>query len=258
MDKSNNIKESTVDGNAAKGEEAAAIQAALEAELAEIVKRARQGDRGVLPALRKALDDHPEYFKRAGDVAMMAQESWLTTAVGSDLFARETIERKLVTMRSDLAGSHPSPVESWIVDRIVACWLQMHHADMLFNDNQSQCEAIRKELMKRQESCQRRYFDAVKQLAQVRKLLQPSANAKKTKVVDPLASQSTDAARAPAGRDPKLAVFRGASAEGACEDPLTRLGREAKATAASTVLEFPRISKEHEADALVNGVGILN
>jgi hypothetical protein len=251
---SDGIKEEADDA-AAKSKEAAAVRAALEAELRAIVTRAEEGDRSALPALRKALDEHPEYFRRAGDLALMAQESWLTMAAGTNLYARETIERKLAAMRRELAGPHPSPLENLTIDRILACWVQMHHADMLFAVDESKSEAVRKELLKRQESAQRRYSDAIKQLAQLRKLLQPASKGKKAESADPGAATAVPPQE---NCQPTLGVFNGAEAGEANEDPLARLKQELQANAASTVLEFPRLSKEQEADALLNGVGILN
>jgi hypothetical protein len=236
-----NVDEAVVDDSAAKSANAAAKRAALEAALQAVVKRAKEGDRSALPSLRAALDQFPQYFEHAGDLAMMAQQTWLDFAFGSDLFTKETTQRKLAAMRAELAGTHPSQLESLVVERIVACWLQVHHADMLLVGNQSSSEGVRKELLKRQESAQGRHLDAIKQLAKVRKLLQPSSRSKNSQVADPM-----------------LGVFSGAGAEEVCEDPLVRLGQELKANAANSVLEFPRISKEHEADALLNGIGTMN
>jgi hypothetical protein len=166
--------------------DAEADRVALE-KLHAVVRRAQAGDRTALPDLRKALDEHPGYFDHAGDLALMAQHTWLDLLSGTDLFIRETVERKLQEMRVELAGANPSPLEMLLVERIVACWLQLNHSDTVFAGNQSSPEAVRKELMKRQESAQRRYVDAIKQLAQLRKLVSPKAKAVNVKVTeDPL------------------------------------------------------------------------
>ena len=152
--------------------DAEATRAALD-QLHAVVRRAQAGDRTALPDLRKALDEHPEYFVHAGDLALMAQHTWLDLLSGTDLFIRETVERKLQEMRVELAGANPSPLEKLLVERVMACWLQVNHADTVFVGNQSASEALRKELLKRQESAQRRYVNAIKQLAQLRKLISP-------------------------------------------------------------------------------------
>ena len=194
---------------AAKGDEhaeAAAGRAALD-RLGGVVRRAQAGDRTALPDLRKALDEHPEYFDHAGDLALMAQHTWLDLLSGTDLFIRETVERKLAEMRIELAGASPSPLEKLLVERVVACWLQLNHADTMFVGNQSSSEAIRKELVKRQESAQRRYVEAIKQLAQLRKLVMPKAKTSNVRASeDPLvAAEATEVDATAAAPFPRIA-----------------------------------------------------
>ena len=183
-----------------------ATRAGLE-QLHAIVRRAQAGDRTALPDLRKALDEHPEYFDHAGDLAFMAQHTWLDLLSGTDLFLRETVERKLQEMRVELAGTNPSPLEKLLVERIAACWLQLNHADTAFVGNQAASESIRKELLKRQESAQRRYVNAIKQLAQLRKLVSPKARAVSvTASEDPLlAANATEPDVAAAAPFPRIA-----------------------------------------------------
>ena len=64
---------------------AAAKRAALD-QLRAVVKRAQEGDRRALPQLRRALDEHPEYFEHAGDLALMAEHAWLELMAGPNLF----------------------------------------------------------------------------------------------------------------------------------------------------------------------------
>jgi hypothetical protein len=175
-------------------------------KLDEVVRRAQIGDRTALPELRKALDEHPERFGYAGDLALMSQHTWLDLLSGTDLYIRETVERTLQETRIELAGSNPSPLEKLLVERIVACWLQVNHADTVFVNNQSSSEAFRKELMKRQESAQRRYVEGIKQLAQVRKLVSPKAgtvNANASE--DPLVAVKATESDASAATFPRIA-----------------------------------------------------
>ena len=67
-------------------------------------------------------------------------------------------------------------MEKLLVERIVACWLQIHYADALYAQAKGpqSTAPVRQELMKRQESSQRRYLAAIKQLALIRKLLKPA------------------------------------------------------------------------------------
>ena len=140
--------------------------------LADLVGRARTGDRTALPLLRRYLDAHPEVWQRGGDLALHAQEVWLALLAGPDLFVAESVRRKLDDMKAELGGSNPTPLEALLVERILACWLQAHYADASYAQARGpgSTPAVRTELMKRQESAQKRYLASVKQLAVVRKL----------------------------------------------------------------------------------------
>src|SRR5262245_43558276 len=69
------------------------LQAAERAQAEEIVRRARQGDRTVLPQLTALLDAHPESWSRFGDLAAHARTAWVILAAGDDLLLRESLDR---------------------------------------------------------------------------------------------------------------------------------------------------------------------
>jgi hypothetical protein len=144
--------------------------------LQQLVARAQQGDHSVLPELRQALDGDASLWGRVGDLAVQAEAIWLNLVAGKDLFLRETVERKMKELRAELAGPGPSPLERLLVDRVVACWLQVNYADCIYPQSSAQesTPAIRQELMKRQESAQRRYLAALKALELVRKHVRPA------------------------------------------------------------------------------------
>ena len=148
------------------------IDVPVVAGLADLVARARQGDREVLPALRAYLDDHPEVWRVVGDLAVQAREIWLDLVAGSDMLLAESIRKKMDDMRLELAGPSPTPLESLLVERILVTWLQVSHADAMAGQARGPgaTAAVRQELAKRQESAQRRYLASVKQLAVVRRL----------------------------------------------------------------------------------------
>ena len=50
----------------------------------------------------------------------------------------------------------------------------------------------------------------------------------------------------------------GAGVDDPCEETVVHNEQEVKSHPAIAMLNLPRISKEREADALVNGVGIMN
>jgi hypothetical protein len=144
--------------------------------LAELVQRAQQGDLTVLPLLREALEADPSLWQEYGDLAAQAQEAWLQLLAGTDYLLAESVRLKLAALRKELGAEGASPLEKLLVERIVACWLQTHYADALYAQAKGpqSTASVRQELMKRQESSQRRYLAAIKQLALVRKLLKPA------------------------------------------------------------------------------------
>lgn len=142
--------------------------------LEELVCRAQRGDAAVLPELRQTLDADPTIWQAYGDLAAQAQAAWLSLLAGKDLLLAEAVRRKQEELRAELAGPEPSPLEKLLVERIVACHLQSLYADALYAQARQASPATLRELMRRQESAQKRYLSSIKQLALVRKLLRPS------------------------------------------------------------------------------------
>jgi len=144
--------------------------------LKDLVDRAQQCDRSVLPQLRENLDNKPRLWQEYGDLAHQAQLLWLSQLAGKDVFLEESVRRKLDELRAQLAGTEPSPLEKLLVERILACWLQVHYADCLYVQARGpeSTPAVRQELMKRQDSSQKRYLASIKQLALLRKLVRPA------------------------------------------------------------------------------------
>ena len=157
-------------------EETSREQAPDMGRLAELVQRAQQGDLSVLPLLRDALVADPAVWQQYGDLAAQAQEAWLQLLPGTDHLLAESVRLKLGALRHELGAEGASPLEKLLIERIVACWLQTHYADALYAQARGpqSTASVRQELMKRQESSQRRYLAAIKQLALVRKLLKPA------------------------------------------------------------------------------------
>jgi hypothetical protein len=147
--------------------------------LEALVKRARQGDESAVPELRQLLDRCPELWKRCGDLAAQAQQGWLNLVGGVDLVCKESFRRQLDEMRLQLAGTDPTPLESLAVQRVLACWVQVHFADALAAQAQERqaAHAQLRWLQKRQESAARCLTEAFKQLALARRVAQGKGKA---------------------------------------------------------------------------------
>jgi hypothetical protein len=143
-------------------------------ELAQLLKRAEQGDLAVLPELREALDADANLWKHYGDLAVQAEASLILLAAGKNLLLAESLQRKLKALKDELGGESPSPLDRLLVERVVTTWLQTAYFDGLLAQARGASEAQAKMLQRQQDAAHRRHFTAVKTLATVRKLLKPS------------------------------------------------------------------------------------
>jgi hypothetical protein len=136
------------------------------AELRSLVERGRRGDATVLPQLREFLDEHPEVWQKAGDLAHHVQSSWLELLVGDDVLGREAIQLQAEQMRRELRSEQSSTAEELLLDLVVASWLEVQ-----FNQVD---QAARKGGgvggVRRSDSAQRRYLSALKALTTLQKL----------------------------------------------------------------------------------------
>jgi hypothetical protein len=137
-----------------------------------LVQRARQGDESALPELRELLDRCPELWQRCGDLAAQAQQGWLNLVGGVNLVYKESVKRQLDAMRLELSGPDPTPLESLLIQRVLAAWVQVHFADAIAAQAQERQAAPSelRHLQKRQESAWRCLTEAIKQLALARRL----------------------------------------------------------------------------------------
>ena len=142
--------------------------------LQRLVERAEGGDEGAMPELRAALNVNPWVWERFGDLAQQSQGAWLQLIAGKNLLLLESTQRKAEQLRAELAGPAPSPLERLLIERIVACWLQVHYSDASYAQLKGTTPAQHTAALRRQNSAQQRYLQAVKALATVRKLLRPA------------------------------------------------------------------------------------
>jgi hypothetical protein len=145
-----------------------------QARLQAVFERARAGDRTVLPELEHEMARHPELWERFGDLGLQARAAWVGLAAGQDLAFAEAVRRRMEALRTELAGPSPSRVERLLVDRVVACQLQVDHADAMAAQPAGLSPALYRLAMQRQDSAQRRLLAAIRELALVRRLVRPS------------------------------------------------------------------------------------
>ena len=141
-----------------------------QADLTQLVQRGMTGDRTVLPAIRQLLDTRPALWREVDSLTARVEQAWLALLAGSDLVAQEILVRQLQTLKHELEGPQPTPLERLLVERIAVCWLQVQHADLIATRQGQQSVTW---VQQRQDRLQGRLLAAVKALAQVRKLLRP-------------------------------------------------------------------------------------
>ena len=73
-------------------------------ELAQLLKKAEQGDRSVLPQLREALDRNEDLWRAFGDLAAHAEASLILLAAGPNLLMAESLQRRLKALKAELGG----------------------------------------------------------------------------------------------------------------------------------------------------------
>ncbi len=88
----------------------------------------------------------------------------------------EALRHKLKSLRTELGGPAPAPLEELLVRRIAACWLQVHYVEAIYSQNVEDhgftgkwSDSIQRSIGR----AQRRYLSAIKTLVQVRRLLGP-------------------------------------------------------------------------------------
>jgi hypothetical protein len=141
-----------------------------------VVDRANQGDKIALAEVRNMLETSPALAIAVlgGDLAKRAEEILVSRITEEQVTFCESLQAKLKALRAELSGPNPSPIERLLVDRVVTCWLQLSHADVLAAQAERITLTEGDYLQRRQDRAHRRYLSAVKMLAVVRKLALPS------------------------------------------------------------------------------------
>jgi hypothetical protein len=143
-------------------------------ELRAFVEAAQGGDASALPALRKLLRNPAVVRLFGGELAEMAEIAFVKAMAGDNLVFREATVRKLELLRADLLGPDPTPVERLLVERVVACWLQVQDAEIWYAQNAGKLTMPQGDYhQRRMDATNRRYLAALKTLAVVRKLAVP-------------------------------------------------------------------------------------
>jgi hypothetical protein len=161
---------------AEKGDEAAARDVQSETRrMVELLERAKGGDETAVKGIRIMLQQRPEQCVEmmGGELAREAERCLVRRAAANNLALREALGTKLDMLRKELAGPSPNPIERLLVDRVVACWLQVYYADAMEAQNHNVTFRQAAYQIQKQDRAHRRFLAAVKTLATVRRLALP-------------------------------------------------------------------------------------
>ena len=134
-------------------------------EVRQILARARRGDTSTLPVLRRWLEEAEGVEVLGGNLAREAEREFVHSIAGEDLAVWEALTRKLELLRAELAGPAPTPVERLLVERVVACWLQVQDADLRYARAAGLSGQRLDDYQRRMDRAHRRYLSAIKTLA---------------------------------------------------------------------------------------------
>jgi hypothetical protein len=94
----------------------------------ELADAARQGDRSVVPALRRMLRENPALARSSGELAGQTQIHWIDLIAGQDLYRRECLLMKLAELKWQLrTETNGTVVEHMLVDQAISTWLQLYY-----------------------------------------------------------------------------------------------------------------------------------
>jgi hypothetical protein len=148
-------------------------------ELRTLSQRVEDGDNSARKELRKALrESSPEVISRASDIGRKGQWALIKTVAANDPLTEEALVARLDLIHADVAGPDPSPLEILLAERICSLWLLIEVLEMLVSvqllgdlprERRSPMSFLQ-HVFKWQESANRRFLSAIRELARVRKL----------------------------------------------------------------------------------------
>ncbi len=133
-----------------------------EARIHSLLDKARHGDHKAIGELRPLMDAHPELWRQIGDMAYQVDQSLIHATAGKDALTKEAMNRKLETLRRELAGEHPTPLERLLAARIASCWLVLAYAEMIYHQKMGDLTITQADYHQRRiDHCHKRYLGAV-------------------------------------------------------------------------------------------------
>lgn len=166
-------------------------------ELRELVARAKQGDRAIVPQLKEYLRKNPQVWQRIGDLALQSQAAWIRLVAGRDKHLQECIVAKVNDMKMELADENTSTLENLLVERVISTWLQLYYHEAQSAQGEEKSLRWAEFRLKQLTAASDRHVKAIGALATLKKLL-PSG----PKVLEQPATEAPPEKRNGQGRSP--------------------------------------------------------
>ena len=149
------------------------------AALQALSEKAENGDKEARKELRRALrESAPEIVLQASDIGRRGQGALIKMVAANDPLTEEALLARLDLLRAEVAGPEPSPPEVLLTERICSLWLLIEVLEFLVSaqlsadlspEHRSPTSYLQ-HVFKWQESANRRFLSAMRELARVRKL----------------------------------------------------------------------------------------
>jgi hypothetical protein len=143
-------------------------------ELKGYIEAAHNGNEEAIAHMEQALELIPSIARKWGNLNLMVERGFIERTATNDPVVQKSVKVTLENMREELAGPNPSPLELLGAERVASCWLQLHYAELIYNQELPNLSLEQDAYhQKRLDRLHRRYLSAMRSLAQVRKLLKP-------------------------------------------------------------------------------------
>jgi hypothetical protein len=146
-------------------------------ELRELQAAAEEGDEAARDELRRAVrDSSPTLIGRLAHFTKSYRRVLAKTAAAGHPLMEDAITERADLLAREVAGPNPTPLEELLADRIASLWVLVELMEALTSAQLGRDTERRVpptyllQMVKLQESVNRRYLAAIKTLAQVRKL----------------------------------------------------------------------------------------
>lgn len=142
-----------------------------------ILKRANDGDRSVIPALRTLFteaDRDETVFEAYGSPPKWLIDELVKKAAGTKVSVEEATRRMLEECRLSLEGPSATPIERLLAQRAAICWFLVHRYEAIYSAAKDLTIKQADFHQRRIERAHRQLLSALKTLATVRKLAIPA------------------------------------------------------------------------------------